>query len=75
VAVLLMAGALLAFAQGAAPYSALLAIAVGAMGVASLRLEKRTMAHTREIDSSHVAVISHPGVVADMIRDAAGASR
>lgn len=38
-------------------------------------MAKRMKAHTREINSSHVAMISHPGVVADMIRDAAGATR
>ena len=42
-AVLLMAGALLAFGQGSPPLGALLAIAVGAMGLASLRLDR---AHT-----------------------------
>ena len=39
-AVLLMAGALLAYGQGIPPLSALLAIAVGAMGVTVLRLER-----------------------------------
>lgn len=35
----------------------------------------RMNATTREINSSHVAMISHPGVVADMITDAARATR
>jgi pimeloyl-ACP methyl ester carboxylesterase len=32
---------------------------------------KRMNATTREVESSHVAMLSHPGVVADVIRDAA----
>ncbi|MEV6784483.1 alpha/beta hydrolase [Streptomyces sp. NPDC051098] len=35
---------------------------------------ERAGSHTVEIDSSHVAMISHPGTVADLIRDAAGSS-
>ena len=38
-------------------------------------MARRMNAHTREISSSHVAMISHPGVVADMIKDAAKATR
>jgi pimeloyl-ACP methyl ester carboxylesterase len=34
---------------------------------------KRMGAHTYEVDSSHVAMLSHPGVVLDVIRDAAKA--
>ena len=45
-AVVLMAGALLAFGQGFPPLSALLAIAVGAMGVASLQLDPTQTATT-----------------------------
>jgi len=37
-------------------------------------MAKRMNAHTREINSSHVAMISHPNVVADMIRGAARAT-
>ena len=33
-------------------------------------MANRMKAHTREINSSHVAMISHPDVVADMILDA-----
>ncbi|MFJ7254976.1 alpha/beta fold hydrolase [Streptomyces sp. NPDC098085] len=33
---------------------------------------KRARAHTVEVDSSHAAMISHPDVVADLIRQAAG---
>ncbi|MEV5516345.1 hypothetical protein AB0L50_26105 [Streptomyces flaveolus] len=32
---------------------------------------KRAGSHTSEIDASHVAMISHPDPVADLIRDAA----
>ena len=45
-AVLLMAGALLAFRQGFPPFGALLAIAVGAMSIASLRLDLTQTAMT-----------------------------
>ena len=38
-------------------------------------MARRMNAHTREISSSHVAMISHPGVVADMIKDAARTTR
>lgn len=38
-------------------------------------MARRMNAHTREINSSHVAMISHPGVVADMIKDAARVTR
>ncbi|MET0693961.1 MAG: alpha/beta hydrolase [Propionibacteriaceae bacterium] len=38
-------------------------------------MAQRMKAHTREINSSHVAMISHPGVVADLIQDAARATR
>jgi pimeloyl-ACP methyl ester carboxylesterase len=38
-------------------------------------MAKRMNAHTREINSSHVAMISHPDVVADLIRAAARATR
>ncbi|MEE1811069.1 alpha/beta fold hydrolase [Streptomyces sp. BE133] len=33
---------------------------------------KRAKSHTVEVDSSHVAMMSHPDVVADLIRQAAG---
>jgi hypothetical protein len=58
-AVLLMAGALLAYGQGFPPLGALLAIAVGAMGVASLRLDRslsrpgRTPAADESASGSH----------------------
>jgi hypothetical protein len=45
-AVLLMAGALLAFRQGFPPFGALLAVAVGAMGVDMLRLGRTQTATT-----------------------------
>ncbi|MFF7205158.1 alpha/beta fold hydrolase [Streptomyces sp. NPDC008141] len=35
---------------------------------------ERAGSHTVEIDSSHVAMISHPDAVTDLIRDAAGSS-
>ncbi|MEJ8633879.1 alpha/beta hydrolase [Streptomyces sp. MS2.AVA.5] len=35
---------------------------------------ERAGSHTVEIDSSHVAMISHPDTVTDLIRDAAGSS-
>jgi hypothetical protein len=54
-AVLLMAGALLALGQGSPPLSALLAVAVGAMGLASLRLDRTQTATT---------LTGHGGVVA-----------
>jgi len=38
-------------------------------------MAQRMKAHIREINSSHVAMISHPGVVSDMILDAARATR
>jgi pimeloyl-ACP methyl ester carboxylesterase len=38
-------------------------------------MARRMHAHTREIDSSHVAMISHPKVVTDLILDAARATR
>jgi pimeloyl-ACP methyl ester carboxylesterase len=38
-------------------------------------MAQRMHAHTREIDSSHVAMISHPKVVTDLILDAARATR
>ena len=45
-AVLLMVGALLAIRQGFPPFGALLAIAVGVMSVASLRLQRTQIATT-----------------------------
>jgi hypothetical protein len=47
VAVLLMAGALLAYGQGFPPFGALLAVAVGVMGVVSLRLDRTRTTGTR----------------------------
>jgi pimeloyl-ACP methyl ester carboxylesterase len=38
-------------------------------------MAKRMGAHTREINSSHVAMISHPDAVTDMLLDAARATR
>ena len=38
-------------------------------------MAQRMKAHTREINSSHVAMISHPRAVTDMILDAARATR
>jgi pimeloyl-ACP methyl ester carboxylesterase len=37
-------------------------------------MAQRMHAHTREVDSSHVAMISHPGVVTNLILDAARAT-
>ncbi len=51
VAVLLMAGAVLAYGQGFPPFGALMAIAVGVMGVASVRLD-RTQTRARDGDSA-----------------------
>ncbi len=44
-------------------------------GDAQRFMAKRMKAHTREINSSHVAMIPHPRAVTDMILDAARATR